>query len=58
MIYIKAWYADWRQVSHETAKHFVEYMLMNMPAVKESDRANVINEKHLRGITVEELLCQ
>ena len=55
-IQIKSHFGDWKTVSKEQAKDFVKTMMKGMNAVPEAKKAEIIEEKHLRGITVKELL--
>ena len=59
MIQIRAYYGDWKTVEEEHAKNFVIWNLTNMPAISSlKERIKRVNEKHLRGIKVEELLTE
>ena len=55
-IQIKAYFGDWKTVSKEQAKDFVKTMMKGMQAVPEAKKPAIIEEKHLRGISVKELL--
>ena len=55
MIEIKAWFSDWKEVDAEKARDFITGMIKGMNCGKEKSYA-IVNEKHLRGITVQELL--
>lgn len=56
-IYIKAFFGDWKKVTKEEAKKYCEYkMKYGIPAVAgKEQKIKIINEKHLKGITYEEL---
>ena len=55
-IYIKAYYGDWKQVTKEEAKKFCDSLMSMMTGAKNDEtRIKIINEKHLKGITYEEL---
>jgi hypothetical protein len=52
-IYIKGFFGDWKEVSKEKAKEYIENIkTMNATSQKEQ---NKIRQKHLKGIKVEEL---
>jgi len=55
MVEIKSFFSDWHFVEIEQARKFVITMLSGMNCGREKGIA-FINEKHLRGITVQELL--
>ena len=56
-IQIRAFYGDWRTVCAKDAAKFVKHMMSNMPGIGSRDsKIERINEKHLRGTTVRELL--
>lgn len=55
MIEIKAWFGNWKEVCEEKARSFVNGMLEGMNCGREKG-TKIINEKHLRGITVQDLL--
>lgn len=55
-IQIKSHFGDWKTVSKEQAKDFVKTIMKGMNAVPEAKKAEIIEEKHLHGITVKELL--
>ena len=54
-IYIKAHFGDWREVSKEKARDFIKGFRSRIQAVAEEDK-NSVCQKHVKGITVEELL--
>ena len=55
-IYIKAYYGDWIQVTKEEAKKFCDSLMSRMQAVRGiENKIKIINEKHLKGITYQEL---
>lgn len=53
-IYIKAWFGDWKEVDAKKAKTFITGLMEGMMCSDET-KLKII-EKHLKGITVEELL--
>ena len=56
-IEIKAWFGDWHECDAEKAKAFCDHMMDGFTAISDrEERIKIINEKHLRGITYEELL--
>lgn len=55
-IFIKAIYGDWREVTKEQAKEFVDFLLRHCQAVHPNELPKYINENKIKGITVEELL--
>lgn len=57
MIQIKAFFGDWKSADKDHAKRFVKHMIQGMVAVSDySERARIIEQKHLRGIAVAELM--
>ena len=52
MIEIRAFFGEWKEVTEEQALKFVKTMKSGMLVSKKNE---VINSRHLRGITVEEL---
>lgn len=57
MIQIRYFYGDWKETSRTQAERFVRRLLSNMPAVStDTERRRIINERHLNGVTVEELI--
>ena len=54
-IKIKAFYGQWKEVNKEKAIEFIK-TLKNGMNVGQEKQNKIINEKHLKGITVEELL--
>ena len=55
-IQIKSYFGNWKTVPKEQAKDFVKIMMKGMNAVPEAKKPAIIEEKHLRGISVKELL--
>ena len=55
MVEIKSHFGDWHFVGTEQARKFITTMLSGMNCGRAKGVA-IINEKHLRGITVQELL--
>lgn len=55
-IYVKPIYGGWQKVSIKQAKELVEYLLKNCSACHTKDLPRYINEKRIKGITVEELI--
>ena len=56
VIQIKAFYGDWRIVTKEEAVAFVKLMIDGFQAISSTAKKyQRINEKHIKGITVEEL---
>lgn len=56
MIEVKAWYGGWHTVSAEQAIRFVRNLMDGATALKPEEKQSYIASKHLRGVTVEELL--
>lgn len=57
MIQIKSHYGDWKIVTREQAEGFIKQIISGFAAVPtKAEQMRIINEKHLRGITAEELL--
>ena len=56
MIQIKAYFGNWREVDRETARNFVLNLMERMPS--RLGKIDLINQKHVRGITAQELLTQ
>lgn len=55
-IYIKAYYGEWEPVSKEEAKRFCNFLMSGMQAVRGREaKIKIINERHLKGITYEQL---
>lgn len=57
-ILIKTHFTNWHKVSKEQAKEYIRFMHKRIVAIKESDKADYINQKYLQGITVQELLYE
>ena len=56
MIYIKAYFGDWKQVTKEEAEKFCDSLMSRMQKVRGiENKIKIINEKHLKGITYQEL---
>lgn len=55
-IYAKPIYGGWQKVSIEQTKELVKYLLKNCSACHTKDLPRYINEKRIKGITVEELM--
>ena len=55
MVEIKTFYKDWQIVSRKQAVKFVKTMLNGMQAIRAENKADYINKRHLRGITLEKL---
>jgi len=56
MIEIKAYYGLWKPVTSDKARDFVRFMMKRLSILKtRDDRIKWINERHLRGVTVEAL---
>ena len=53
-VYIKAWFGDWKEVDKEKARGFISGLSKGMTCIDEI-KIRIINEKHLKGITYEEL---
>ena len=56
MIQIKAYIGNWHETDRETARNFVLNLIGRMPT--RNGKIELINQKHVRGITVQELLTQ
>lgn len=57
MIQIRAFFGDWKTVDKAKAKHFVIGIMSGMLAVSTPEkRAAIVEERHLHGITVKELM--
>lgn len=56
MIKIKAWFGDWKEVDKEQAKRFVKYLMEGIVISDINKKIEIIEGKHLQGITVRELL--
>lgn len=52
MIQIRAFFGEWKEVTEEQALKFVKTMKSGMLV---SNKNKIINNRYLRGITVEEL---
>ena len=57
MIQIKAWFGDWAEVDKEQARKFCKSMMKGATAIPQNKKAEWLEEKHLRGITVAELFA-
>ena len=57
MIEVRAFYGEWKEATHEQAVRFIKLMIIGFSAIKNEEKLKRINEKHLRGVTAEELLC-
>lgn len=56
MIEIKSFFGDWQEVSQEKAMDYIRHMMQGITTTSDpSKKAEFIDGKHLRGITVEEL---
>lgn len=55
MIKIKAYFADWTTATPEQARRFVRHLL-NSSNVNRAKMVEFIEARHLRGVTVAELL--
>ena len=55
-IEIKTHFGGWREVDEEIAKKLVNNLMNGITAIPENKKAAYIEEHHLRGVTVEELL--
>lgn len=55
MIEIKGFFGDWQWVDVEKARSYVMWLKHNITAIPCGQRDAYINEKHLRGATVETL---
>ena len=56
MIEIKTFFTDWHEVSREKAEEFIKLVISGAQALPHVEKIKFIEEKRLRGITVEELL--
>lgn len=56
MIKVKAWFGNWKAVSVEQAKRFVSAIRNGNVCMNDEEFEKYMNEKHLNGITVEELM--
>lgn len=56
MIKIKAFFGDWKEVDEEQAKRFVKYLMEGIVISDINKKIEIIEGKHLQGITVRELL--
>ena len=56
MIKVKAWFGKWKTVSKEQAKRFVKTMRSGNVCMNDDEFETYMNEKHLKGITVKELM--
>ena len=56
MIEIKTFFNDWREVSREKAEEYIKLVISGAQAMPHAEIIKFIEEKRLRGITVEELL--
>lgn len=55
MIQIRGIMSDWREVTKEQAKRFISFMIAGTMTGDEQKRIEMA-QRHLKGITVEELL--
>ena len=55
MIQIKTFFIDWKEVTKEEAKRYIEKIAPMMIALTDQEKIDFINKKRLRGITYEEL---
>ncbi len=58
MIEIRSFFQDWKEVSEEQAINYVLALRNSLPGIERDKRDDFINQKRLRGITVEELLSR
>lgn len=57
MIKIKAWFGDWVEVDREQAKKFITHFMSGITTTSDiSKKIEMVEGKHLQGITVRELL--
>lgn len=56
MIEIKRPITGWHEVSKDETKQYVLFLLDNITAIPQNEKAAYINENRLRGIMVEELI--
>jgi len=57
MIKIKAFFGNWKEVDKEQAKRFVKHLMAGIVTTSDIDeKIEIIEGKHLQGITVRELL--
>lgn len=55
MIEIKGVFTDWKEVEPEKAREYVKLIRKGMINLSDAEKNEYINNKRLRGITVEEL---
>lgn len=58
MIEIEAHFGDWYPCSADHARHFVQQMMTGAAAIPTSKKAAWVEQKHLHGTTVDELLAE
>lgn len=56
MIEIKTFLTDWHEVSREKAEKYIKRVMRGAVALTDTEKVKFVEEKQLRGITVEELL--
>lgn len=56
MVEIKGYFYEWQKVDKEYARRYIKFIYERMIAAPEEKRIEIINSKHLRGITFEELM--
>jgi len=55
MIEIKSFFTGWHKTDKETARRFCRHMIQGAVAIPQNKKAQWIEGKYLRGITVAEL---
>ena len=56
MIEIKTFFTDWHEVSREKAEKYIRQVMRGAAALTDTEKVKLVEEKRLRGITVDELL--
>ncbi len=57
MVKIKAFFGDWKEVDKEQAKNFVKHFMAGIVITSDiNKKIEMVESKHLQGITVRELL--
>ena len=57
MIEIKAFFSGWKEADKTTARKFCAHMINGATAIPQNKKAEWLEGKHLRGITVAELFA-
>lgn len=57
-VLVKTLFGNWKEVTKEQAKDYIEHRLYNLSCFHKKDTFNYINENILNGIKVEELITK